>query len=381
MKNKTTIGRLFAGDFNVPELFPGRVAKAASASDLLGRFHREKHPKPWLDGARRLIFVSDMSDALSEGAYRDGGKYLSAKHKVTAKRGAVHKGGVPFEYLASEVVEHVRSARGLRHAWLWLTKRPGRMAEFSRWLREERGISWPENLWAGTSITTKATLGRVRDLERVGAAVAFLSVEPQWEEVSIGRTLEACPSVRWVINGGESDQGEAKAHEFKLEWARSIMNDCRKAGIPMFMKQFGSGATQNGKPLGLKDKHGGEWDEWPPLGAGDLRVRELPAEAYCSSVGKEWTAAHVDAWVADASPVVLASVKVVCSSPAPVGTKDISGVEILPGGGFGLRCLSTWAGGKGLRPPLAYVPRFGRIAYAFSTRGIRDLFGARFARE
>src|SRR3712207_3863109 len=58
----------FASDFDVPQLFAGRMAAAAAWSDLADL---ARPSKPWLNGMPRLIFVSDMGDALSEGKYID----------------------------------------------------------------------------------------------------------------------------------------------------------------------------------------------------------------------------------------------------------------------------------------------------------------------
>ena len=99
----------YAPRFEEVTLFPGRVAEACGWSDLAGKARADK---PWLDGLPRLIFVSDMSDSLSAA--------------------------VPFEFLRDEIVLNVAGERGRRHRWLWLTKRPDRMAKFSRWLEDGR---------------------------------------------------------------------------------------------------------------------------------------------------------------------------------------------------------------------------------------------------
>src|SRR5438309_9245945 len=63
--------------------WPGRMAEAAGWPDLAGTRRKQK---PWLDGLPRLIFVSDMSDALSAD--------------------------VPFEFLEQEIIEVVTSTAG-----------------------------------------------------------------------------------------------------------------------------------------------------------------------------------------------------------------------------------------------------------------------------
>ncbi|MFE8599855.1 DUF5131 family protein [Archangium violaceum] len=228
----------YAPVFEQVTRFPGRMADAARWPELAGC---PRHDKPWLDSSPRFIFVSDMSDALSKG--------------------------VSFEFLDTEIIAAVTSTEGQRHRWLWLTKRPHRMAEFSQWLAG-LGQPWPENLWAGTSITTAATCGRVTDLLKVGAnsTVRFLSVEPQVEPISLANWL---PGLDWVIQGGESG---LEARSFDLDWARSLMSECERAGVPYFLKQLGACPVDGGRRRKLRDRHGGEWGEWPA----ELRLREVP---------------------------------------------------------------------------------------------------------
>jgi protein gp37 len=178
------------------------MVEAARWLDLAGEPRKDK---PWLDGLPRLVFVSDMSDALSAA--------------------------VPFEFLEEEVVRTVASPSGQRHQWLWLTKRPDRMARFSEYLKA-KGVGWSKNLWAGTSITTQATTSRIKHLLRVGREdnIRFLSVEPQHEDIELGEWL---PRLDWVIQGGES--GKA-ATPFALEWAHRLIRGCREAGVAYFLK-------------------------------------------------------------------------------------------------------------------------------------------------
>ena len=104
-------------------LYPGRVANAATW-DLLEL--KEVKDKPWVKELPRLIFISDIGDALSKS--------------------------VPFDYLREEIVGNISSSAGRQHIWLWLTKLLGRMAEFATWLHE-RGIPWPHNLVPMTTVT------------------------------------------------------------------------------------------------------------------------------------------------------------------------------------------------------------------------------------
>ena len=231
----------YATQFDQVERFPGRMAKAARLSDLTGL--RRQH-KPWLDGRPRIIFISDMGDALSKA--------------------------VSFEYLEAEIIDNVISPAGRRHMWLWLTKQPQRMAEFSTWLADW-DVAWPTNLWAGTTVTTDKTVGRLDELFKVGneRTVRLVSVEPQLESIDLRRHL---PGLDWVIQGGESG---SDARSFDMAWARQMRDHCREAGVHYFFKQLGSNPFSEGKPLGLKKRDGSDWSEFPE----DLRVREVPTAA------------------------------------------------------------------------------------------------------
>jgi protein gp37 len=228
----------YAPTFEEVTLFPGRMAEAARWSELRDTKRREK---PWLDGMPRRIFVSDMSDALSSS--------------------------VSFEYLLHEVVNLVADGPGRRHDWLWLTKRSGKMAKFSAWLAEQ-GIAWPDNLWAGTSITDARSTVRIRHLLDVGnsGTTRFLSVEPQVEPIDVRPWLS---QLNWVIHGGESGR---QARPFDLGWARGLIEQCANLHVPYFLKQLGSHVTDSGGKVRFADAHAGDWNEWPA----ELKVREAP---------------------------------------------------------------------------------------------------------
>lgn len=75
-------------------------------------------------------------------------------------------------------------------------------------------------------------------------------------------------AIRWVIVGGESGPG---ARPCRVEWVRSIVEQCRAAGVACFVKQLGSHWA---KENGASDGKGANMAEWPE----DLRVRQVPAE-------------------------------------------------------------------------------------------------------
>jgi protein gp37 len=232
----------YSPTFAMITFWPGRMAQAARLPSLTGLRRSEK---PWLDGLPRLIFVSDMGDALCDS--------------------------VPFDYLRMEIINNVASMHGGRHRWLWLTKRPRRMAEFSVWL-ESQGMPWPTNLWAGTTITAQDKTSRIDELLGVGTAetVHFLSVEPQLEPLDLHAWL---PRLGWIVQGGESGR---QPRNFDIAWAWDMQHACAQAGVPYFLKQLGAYTFHGDDRIRLRDAHGGDWSEWPD---NVPRLRQMPVSA------------------------------------------------------------------------------------------------------
>lgn len=124
------------------------------------------------------------------------------------------------------------------------------------------------NMWLGVSIENKATLHRADVLRDLPAALRFLSLEPLLEDLG---TINL-RGIGWVIVGGES----GSVRPFSFEWARSIIEQCKEAGVPVFMKQAGAfpvtGSSQF-ELVQLQDrKKGANPAEWPE----GLRIRQTP---------------------------------------------------------------------------------------------------------
>lgn len=154
-----------------------------------------------------------------------------------------------------------------------------------------------DNVWIGYSASDQPTLatGLTRLLEcRDLSPVLFLSLEPLLGPVSLSPWAVSDPVIptgrlrglRWVIVGGESGPG---ARPCELDWIRSIVRQCKSAGVPCFVKQLGAAASdpvngiagaslvvpEEASPLislRLRDRKGGDMEEWPET----LRVREFP---------------------------------------------------------------------------------------------------------
>lgn len=161
-----------------------------------------KLPEPYTWGGPRLVFVNSMSDLFQRL--------------------------VPDDYVR-EVVDVMQKARW--HTYQVLTKRAARLSTMLR--GPLRKAAEDQHIWWGVSVEDrKYGLPRVRELQRAPAAVRFLSIEPLLEDLG-ELPLEG---IHWVIVGGESGPG---ARPMKSEWVLSILDQCKKAKVPFFFKQWG----------------------------------------------------------------------------------------------------------------------------------------------
>ena len=164
-----------------------------------------------------------------------------------------------------------------------------------------------KNVWLGVSVENQQRADeRIPHLLNTPAAVRFLSCEPLLGHVDLDAMEVGCgwrplwcscsapgcnhTKVDWVIIGGESGDYARPCH---IENVRSLVQQCKAAGVACFVKQLGSNClermpdapvyvellagVQSGTPevykkLKLKHPKGGDPSEWPE----DLRVREFP---------------------------------------------------------------------------------------------------------
>lgn len=246
-------------------------------------------PLRWKTPAR--VFVNSMSDLFHEA--------------------------VPDAFIADVFAT---MARAPQHTFQILTKRPERMSAWmlngSGWMTMAVNFSaspipmmampWPlPNVWLGVSVENQATAdARIPLLLQTPAAVRFVSYEPALGPIDLthlklangGRvhalggtvTFTEPPDgncfrgLDWVIVGGESGPS---ARPCNIEWIRSAVQQCRTAGVPVFVKQLGArpfmqravngGTFTDPMYRRLLDRKGGDPNEWDA----DLRVREFPGGA------------------------------------------------------------------------------------------------------
>lgn len=93
-------------------------------------------------------------------------------------------------------------------------------------------FQWPlPNVWLGVSAEDQARADeRIPDLLATPAAVRFVSAEPLLGPIDFSRF----GPLDQIIVGGESGDG---FRPMQIEWAESIMRQCRKTGTAFFFKQ------------------------------------------------------------------------------------------------------------------------------------------------
>jgi protein gp37 len=162
----------------------------------------EKLAEPLRWKTPKMVFVNSMSDLF-------------------------HK-DVPDDYV--EAVGRVME-RANWHTYQVLTKRSSQLRDMLR-TRLQFAAGLP-HIWWGVSVEDRAHgLVRIGHLQQAPAAVRFLSIEPLLEDLG-EIDLEG---IHWVIIGGESGAG---ARPMAREWVISIRDQCERARVPFFFKQWG----------------------------------------------------------------------------------------------------------------------------------------------
>jgi protein gp37 len=149
-----------------------------------------------------MIFVNSMSDLFHED--------------------------VPDDYVCS-VARAMQTAKW--HTYQVLTKRSERLRDM---LQTTLAAAAAEpHIWWGVSVENrKHGLPRIEHLRSAPARVRFLSIEPLLEDLG-EINLEG---IHWVIVGGESGAG---ARPMQKDWVLSVRDQCARAQVPFFFKQWG----------------------------------------------------------------------------------------------------------------------------------------------
>lgn len=200
-----------------------------------------------------------------ESALGEPGKHHKPKTFFVCSMSDLFHRDVPFEF--------IDKVFGIMQKYYWhtfqvLTKRPERMLQlFSDGYRPPL-----PNVWLGTSVEDQASAKkRIPELRKCPAVVRFLSVEPLLERVDLNLT-----GIHWVIVGGESG---ANARPMEHSWLWHVIEQCKAASVPLFVKQLGSCwarlRASSSSPALKTDSKGGDPEQWNPA----HRIRQMPSRA------------------------------------------------------------------------------------------------------
>lgn len=213
--------------------YEGLTANGKWTGEL--RFFPEELEKPLHWKKPRMVFPAFMSDLFHED--------------------------VPFEWI-DRVMGVIDKTP--QHTYQMLTKRPQRALEYVQSRYPSTGLQVHKNLWFGLTCENQNELNdRAAYLWDICAYKSFLSLEPllssikfnevefsAWETETICDILnnkiiedsdsemvgaKIDPRLNWVIVGCESGP---KRRECKLEWIKSIINQCKASDVSVFVKQI-----------------------------------------------------------------------------------------------------------------------------------------------
>lgn len=211
------------------------------------QFHPERLEQPLHWKKPSMIFVNSMSDLFHED--------------------------IPDNFIAD--IFGIM-AIGKQHTFQVLTKRPDRMLKFVKKYYGNSDYIEPiyanyshtakipiPNIWLGVSVENQeAANERIPLLLQTPAKIRWISAEPllgkidltfpigHWEDMKCDRIIgwngkwkEDCIAINkldWVVVGCESGPNR---RECKIEWVESIVEQCKSAKVPVFVKQLSMGGA------------------------------------------------------------------------------------------------------------------------------------------
>jgi protein gp37 len=202
-----------------------RRLQAMGQEKYLNGFNLTLHPEtlkePYTWKKPRVIFVNSMSDLF-------------------------HK-DIPVQYII-DVFKVMKE--NPHHVFQILTKR----ADLLLYYDKEGCLEWTHNIWMGVTVEDNTVTKRIDLLRQTGAKIKFLSCEPLLTEIPEMNLT----GIDWVIVGGESGR---TPRPIKEEWVLDIKDQCQKANIAFYFKQWGgTNKKKNGKSL-----QGKQYTEMPEI--------------------------------------------------------------------------------------------------------------------
>jgi protein gp37 len=181
--------------------------------------HEDVLNEPYSWKRSKIVFVNSMSDLFQEN--------------------------VPIEFI-QKVFQTMNE--NPQHVFQVLTKRADILLKYD----QAKLLKWTHNIWMGVSVEDDRVRSRIDFLRKTKAKVKFLSCEPL-----IGPLPKInLRKIDWVIVGGESGR---KPRPINADWVLDIQDQCSKAEVAFFFKQWGgTNKKKTGRLL-----NGRTYDEMP----------------------------------------------------------------------------------------------------------------------
>jgi protein gp37 len=222
---------------------------------------------------------------LREDILKSWARQRKPKKHFVASMTDVFGDWVPREWIFSYLDAMAAAPRQIFQV---LTKRADVMLrEVRAWLKA-RGLSRvPPHIWLGFSAEDQERLDERAELAlQVPADIIWISLEPLLGSIDFSHDTEVgvvswlagfdggdppAGGLSWGVVGGESGPG---ARGCFVPYVRSIVQDFRAAGVPIFVKQLGANVI-DGNDAGFE---GEEDDNWPVSISRENRVEHLTAQ-------------------------------------------------------------------------------------------------------
>lgn len=221
-----------AGRWGCSKISPG--CDSCYASDMNRRFSRLPYPRVG-EPPNDTLRLDDEHLFLPSAWRKPRRIFVCSMTDIAEER-------VPHEWV-SDILTVMLD--GPTHTFMVLTKRPRRLERFINQFMEDTGRAGevlPPHIWVGTTVENQDYAWRVQVLQRIPAAVLWVSAEPLLGPLDL---MEWLPNLDWVVAGGESGPNFRPCDP---AWLRSLRNQCLATGTAYFVKQ--GGGRFPGRPTG-----------------------------------------------------------------------------------------------------------------------------------
>ena len=252
--------------FRLPNLSPdaARIQKYKGTT-----VKRDGQPVKWSG----LVNVSrdDMGSGLPKSKTKKGWCFVNSMSDT------FHV-DVPFENVEHYLIEFVQKYPNI--VFIFLTKRPERMEEFTRWFRSRHHLNFDHfgelfcnTIWATTVEDQTQADTRIPHLIKVPGYRA-ISCEPLVGSLNLSHLCveNNRSQIHWIIAGGESGHGAEPSHP---SWFLTLNKWAKRYNVPFHFKQWGSWKpadvpgpwesvtltdSTSRKLIGIDGKDTGSWD-------------------------------------------------------------------------------------------------------------------------